>query len=930
MSTDRLAGDTAPEQEAAPGTADAQAPGPAAAPGGTTDGPADTAAPSGGAAPSAVATASDDGTTAPEGDAREEASVNGAPDTAADGGSSDDGAPTEAPGDGETARASGETPAAANGAQAPAPGEGEATRASGAAPAPGPESPAAPTGAAQGTGAPGSAKATAEALAAAVRAVETGERSAASFFADTPRPAKPAAAARRPDTGPSPSGGPAPRQRPAGPAPEPPRQHPAAGADGPARPPVDGAAAAPSAPAGPAAAPGPAVYAAGADGVRQVLAAGGAPEALADRAAEVLGEQAGEALREDPWQLLAVPGVRPEQADGFARALLGPACGPDDERRAQALVGWLLEQAAVAGHSALEASALRAALAQRAVPDPDEALQTAIADGAVLVFQDVIEEPGRPRPTPGGDEEDAQPVRILLGLDRFAMAEESVADGLARLLNTFEAVAGPQAETTDAPAADATAAEPAADADRTTAGDETAPAPDADTGAGPEAPDASGRASAPPSDSTEDFTPARPVRPSAAAWEAAAAAAPSPSAAELLRAAAHSGVVAHTGAEAARAEPAALIAAARALGLRAFGATATENGRRRLAADLAACAPGTVSPGTAPDAAADTAAATVSGLLSGRQGPGRDTDGALALDLLVVLDAPQLDLETAALLVESLPDGTRLVLSGDPGVLWSAGPGRLFADLLAARFCPQVASRTPDFGPIGELVSGIGIGELSQVEAPGKEVVIVPARDAGEAVHRTVQLVADSVPRALGVPADRTQVITVGHGGAAGTRALNAALKERLNPGPGRFGGFDPGDRVAYAPAPGRTVPGTVTGADASGLRLDCEGAALVVPREQVGAGAVRHGWALTAHQAAGMRWPAAVVVLPGDAAGGLTRAWVYTAFSRGERHLSVVQGVDQALPRAVAEVPVKERTTRLRTLLQQSAQTTQEPSADH
>ncbi len=101
---------------------------------------------------------------------------------------------------------------------------------------------------------------------------------------------------------------------------------------------------------------------------------------------------------------------------------------------------------------------------------------------------------------------------------------------------------------------------------------------------------------------------------------------------------------------------------------------------------------------------------------------------------------------------------------------------------------------------MGELVSGIGIGELNQVEAPGKEVVIVPVRDAGEAVHRTVQLVADSVPRVIGVPSEQTVVITPGHGGAAGTRALNVALKERLNPGPGRFGGFDPGDRIAYSP----------------------------------------------------------------------------------------------------------------------------------
>jgi ATP-dependent exoDNAse (exonuclease V) alpha subunit len=235
----------------------------------------------------------------------------------------------------------------------------------------------------------------------------------------------------------------------------------------------------------------------------------------------------------------------------------------------------------------------------------------------------------------------------------------------------------------------------------------------------------------------------------------------------------------------------------------------------------------------------------------------------------------------------------------------------VFADLLAARVCPQVASRRPDPGPLGELVSGIGIGELNQVEAPGKEVVIVPVRDAGEAV----QLVADSVPRAIGVPPEDTQVITPGHGGAAGTRALNAALKERLNPGPGRFGGFDPGDRVAYSPTPGRTLPGQVVKADAEGLHLTCSGETVVVPKDRVDQ-SVRHGWALTAHQAVGGRWPAVVVVLPGDATQSLTRPWVYTAFGRAARHLSVVHGAEQALPRAVAEIEAKPRTTRLPVLL--------------
>ncbi|MEW2305940.1 helix-hairpin-helix domain-containing protein [Streptomyces sp. NPDC006655] len=629
---------------------------------------------------------------------------------------------------------------------------------------------------------------TAADLLAAIRAVESGEKRAATVFADpepAARPAPLAEAARRPEPAP--------------------------------------ATARPARTAGPA---GPAAETIAA--VRRALADGGAPESLAPAVAAALGEGADALLRDDPWQLLRVGGVRPDQADGFARALLGAECGPDDERRGRALTGWLLEQAALAGHTALEMPTLTAALTQRAVPDPEAAVQSTLAEGEALVFQDALD-PGAPEPE---DDEEERPVRVLVGLERYALAEESLADGLARLVNS-----------------------PGKDA----------PEP----------------------------------------WEAAATAA-SGGAAELARAVAGHGLVLHTGGEAARSEPAALLAAARAAGLRAFAAAHTTDGCRGLAAQ-----------GDGADAVG-----TVAGLLSGAQGPGRDAEGALDLDLLIVLDAPRLDVESAAMVVEALPDGARLVLSGDPAVLWSAGPGRVFADLLAARVCPVVASRTPDPGPLGELVSGIGVGELLQVEAPGKEVVIVPVRDAGEAVHRTVQLVADSVPRALGVPAGQTVVITPGHGGAAGTRALNTALKERLNPGPGRFGGFDPGDRVAYSPAPGRTEPGQVVTADAEGLHLSCAGAQVVVEKERVER-SVRHGWALTAHQAAGGRWPAAVVVLPGDAAQSLSRPWVYTAFSRAERHLSVVHGVEQALPKAVAETLPKPRTTRLPLLLR-----TQVPAA--
>ncbi|MEV7596094.1 helix-hairpin-helix domain-containing protein [Kitasatospora sp. NPDC089797] len=613
------------------------------------------------------------------------------------------------------------------------------------------------------------------------------------------------------------------------------------------------------------------------DALRQtteVLAAGGAPTELAAAAVTAFGDGAAARLRDDPWAVLGLPGVRPEHADHFARGLLGAEAAPDDPRRAQALVVWLLEQAALRGHSAQALPDVAAGLERLRMPEPAAAIQHAVADGRVLPFQ---EELGGAEAQSAGGEEDEPPTRTLLALEGLAMAEDSLAEKLLQLMATFVPGEDPAA---------VEAAEP-----------EAVEAADADAGA------VEAEGSAVEDAGTAAPVEAGPVPVGPAAWEAAAAAASSSSASALIRAVAEHALVLHTGGEAARAEPAALVAAARELGLRAWAATWTDQGKASFDALGEAATP----------------VVTLTELLSGTAGPRRAADGSLALDLLVVLDAPLLDVELAAIVLESLADGTRLVLSGDPGQLWSAGPGRFFADLLAAKVCPAVASRTPDFGPIGELVSGVGVGELQPVEAPDKEVVILTAKDGGEAVHRAVQLLTDSIPRALGIPAEQVVLLTPGHGGPAGTRALNAAAKARLNPGPGRFGGFDPGDRVVESPAPGVTRPARVLDGDAAGLHLEYpDGSRRTVPPAE--AGRLRHGWALTVHQALGRRWPAAVVVVPEDAGAALSRQWVYTAFGRGERHLSVVHAAGPALAQAVAERPAQPRTTRLRSVLAENA----------
>jgi exodeoxyribonuclease V alpha subunit len=201
-------------------------------------------------------------------------------------------------------------------------------------------------------------------------------------------------------------------------------------------------------------------------------------------------------------------------------------------------------------------------------------------------------------------------------------------------------------------------------------------------------------------------------------------------------------------------------------------------------------------------------------------------------------------------------------------------------------------------------------------------VVIVPAKGSDEAARRTVQLVTDSIPRALGIAGDDIQVVTPVHRGSAGTAALNAALKAKLNPGTGTVGGFDVGDRIVATAnhidegfANGEI--GVVTGVAEGQLLVSFTGSAPVpIPGSVLTD--LRHGWAITVHRAQGSEWPAVVVVLPPEGVGMLSRPLVYTALTRAARHLSVVHAAGPALSRAVAQVGARPRRTRLSGLLRE------------
>ena len=283
----------------------------------------------------------------------------------------------------------------------------------------------------------------------------------------------------------------------------------------------------------------------------------------------------------------------------------------------------------------------------------------------------------------------------------------------------------------------------------------------------------------------------------------------------------------------------------------------------------------------------------------------------LDADLVVVDEASMLDAELAAAVVEACSDGTHLLLVGDPAQLPSIGPGRVLGDLVDSGRRPTTELTTlyrqAEGGTIARLATAVRGGELPALDDPEREVVIVPSRDSAEAARRVVQLVTDSIPRALGIPSADIQVVTPVHRGPAGTEALNLALKEVLNPSAVARGGedrassvsparrFDVGDRIVAIAnhldegfANGEV--GTVTARNSDGLVITFSGVPVTVPITSWSD--LRHGWAITVHRAQGSEWPAVVVVLPPESGGLLTRPLVYTALTRAQRHLSVVPAV--------------------------------------
>ena len=102
-------------------------------------------------------------------------------------------------------------------------------------------------------------------------------------------------------------------------------------------------------------------------------------------------------------------------------------------------------------------------------------------------------------------------------------------------------------------------------------------------------------------------------------------------------------------------------------------------------------------------------ATTVHELLGAQPGGGfrHHEDAPLDADLVVVTEAAMLDAELAAALIEACPDGSRLLLAGDPAQLPSAGPGRVLADLIDSAAVPVTELTQLHGEQPGRVIAGL-------------------------------------------------------------------------------------------------------------------------------------------------------------------------------------------------------------------------------
>ena len=320
----------------------------------------------------------------------------------------------------------------------------------------------------------------------------------------------------------------------------------------------------------------------------------------------------------------------------------------------------------------------------------------------------------------------------------------------------------------------------------------------------------------------------------------------------------------------------------------------------------------------------------------------------LEAEAVIVDEMSMVDLPLMHALLSAIKDDCRLIMVGDPDQLPSVGPGNVFGDLIRSGRVETVRLteifRQAQASAIIRSAHAVNQGQLPPLRnSAGSDFFFMRRRDPLAAVELVVELCRTRLPQNMGVDGRDIQVLCPTRRGEWGTRALNRALQEALNPpAPDKrqkvWGElvFRVGDRVMqirnnydvlWVRSDGVTGAGIFNGDVGVVEDIDPAGELMTVRFDDRTAtyvsdmlGELELAYAVTVHKSQGSEYRAVVLVALPAAPALMVRGVLYTGITRA-RELLVVVGDDAALGRMAENDRQQRRYSGLRWRLCQRAE---------
>jgi len=313
-----------------------------------------------------------------------------------------------------------------------------------------------------------------------------------------------------------------------------------------------------------------------------------------------------------------------------------------------------------------------------------------------------------------------------------------------------------------------------------------------------------------------------------------------------------------------------------------------------------------------------------------------DQANPLSADFVVIDETSMVDIVLMHQLLHAIPDPAAVLLVGDVDQLPSVGPGAVLSDIIASGCVPTVRL-TEIFRQAATsqiIVNAHRINQGHMPETPEdpqtvSDFYIIPAETPEEIAALLLQVVSERIPARFALhPIRDIQVLTPMNRGSLGSRALNAALQNILNPHATprvtRFGWtYAPGDKVIqtvnnYNKEVFNGDIGQVTQVDADAGVMTVEVEGRLVTYELGELDEVSLAYTATVHKSQGSEYPAVVIPLATQHYPMLERNLLYTGVTRG-RGLVVLIGQEKALRIAIQTMRSRKRLTNLSARLRQA-----------